>query len=128
MADLKHLGHMFPDVLKGDVFKFSFALRTSESVYFQIHPFTIGASAGQSPVGHQMGFDFIKVEFLVNPDKSLRHKQYYNKKSTESSIFILLSSVPRKDPAGLSQWMISVDSNSFIPLKLTFGKWALAYF
>ena len=69
---------MVPDILEGDVFKLAAALRAFKSIYFQIHPLTIGAGAGQSPVGHQMGFDFIKVEFLVNSDKTLRHVRYYN--------------------------------------------------
>ena len=45
MAYLKHLRSMVPDILKGDVFKLGAALRALGSVYFQIHPFTIGAGA-----------------------------------------------------------------------------------
>jgi len=95
MADLKHLGHMFSDVLKSDVFKLAITLRTFKGVYLQIHPFTIGTGAGQGPVGHQMGLDLIKIKFLINSDKSFRHVGHYNiigelgltiKKPAESSI------------------------------------------
>ena len=37
---------MLPDILKSDIFKFGFAVRALESVDLQIHPFTMGASAG----------------------------------------------------------------------------------
>ena len=90
MADPKHLGHMVPDILKGNVFKLTAAFRALGSIYFQIHLFAIGTCAGQGPVGHQMGFDFIKIKFLIDPDKSFRHKMYYIKKPAESSILFFI--------------------------------------
>jgi len=46
MGYLKHLGHMFSDILEGDVFKFGVALRALGSVYFQIQPFAMSTGAG----------------------------------------------------------------------------------
>ena len=77
-----------------------------------------------------MGFDLIKIKFLINTDKSFGHVGHYNikgelglnkKKPAESSILIL-SVCPGRNPAGLSQWMISVGSNLFIPPKCSFSK------
>ena len=82
---------MIFDVLKGDVFKFTLTLRTLERIYFQIHPFTMSASTGQSAVRHQMGLDFVEVEFFIDTYKPVRHAGYYSIKGKLVDLKALLA-------------------------------------